>query len=219
MMTRCDIRWRDDLNLGWDFYDVTQSLEFLRAGLKVVVPRQAEPWTLHDCGISKLSNYDSVRKIVLNEYRDFFSGEFVERFFTQYAKESEGIFAVLKRFIDIKQFDELSKITDALNTAQLLNTDIWLVINMEEIYIKERDNKLPYSFFGSKRDFNECKKLYYRLKSLLRQVEHSDASEERKCVEKVRAFTAKETISSYAISGVGQYSTVDWHGTIKKLVK
>lgn len=219
MMTGCDIKWRDDLNMGWDFYDVSQSLEFLRADLKVVVPRQEEPWTVHDCGISKLLNYDSARKIVLEEYRDFFNGEYREKVFTQLAKESEGIFKVLKSVIDAGQFDELSKITGVLNGTNHLNTDIWLVINMEEIYIKERDNRVPYSFFGSQRDFYECRILYNRLKSLLRKVEHSDGREERRCVEQIKAFAAKEKISSYAISVVGQYSIVDWHGTIEKLVK
>ena len=48
MMTQYDIPWREDLFDGWDFYDVSQSMEFARHGYRIVVPYQSEPWTLHD---------------------------------------------------------------------------------------------------------------------------------------------------------------------------
>ena len=40
MITSADLYWRQDLFDGWDFYDVSQSLEFNRKGYKVVVPEQ-----------------------------------------------------------------------------------------------------------------------------------------------------------------------------------
>lgn len=57
MATQYDIRWREDLFDKWDMYDVSQSLEFHRAGYDVVVPGMNLPWCLHDDGFMNLTNY------------------------------------------------------------------------------------------------------------------------------------------------------------------
>jgi len=70
MMTQVDIPWRDDLFRGWHFYDLSQCFEFARAGYEIGVPRQATPWTLHDCGIPVLNNgFPEDRERFVNEYR------------------------------------------------------------------------------------------------------------------------------------------------------
>lgn len=66
--TSRDIPWREDLFDGWDFYDVSQSFEFRRRGLKVVVPEQFNPWCKHDDGFLNYANYNKYRKIFLREY-------------------------------------------------------------------------------------------------------------------------------------------------------
>lgn len=71
LMATCkDVPWREDLFDGWDFYDVSQSFEYLRAGHLVVVPEQRSPWVMHFCGQLNLKNYNRYRKIMLEEYRD-----------------------------------------------------------------------------------------------------------------------------------------------------
>ena len=72
MATQYDVDWREDILSGWDFYDVSQSLEMKRKGYKVVVPYQSKAWCYHDCGASKLSEYDKYRKVVMQEYSEFF---------------------------------------------------------------------------------------------------------------------------------------------------
>lgn len=72
MITSKDVMWREDIFDGWDFYDVSQSLEMIRAGYKIVVPEQKMPWCLHDDGILNFKNYDKYRKICMQEYREFF---------------------------------------------------------------------------------------------------------------------------------------------------
>lgn len=66
--TRADIPWREDILKGWDFYDISQCLEFRRAGYKVIVPNQREAWVIHLCGIPQFWNYESSRKIVIENY-------------------------------------------------------------------------------------------------------------------------------------------------------
>ncbi len=67
--TSTDIRWREDLFTGWDFYDVSQAREFIKAGKRVVVPVYNRPFAVHDDGmVLNLSAYDKYRKIFLKEY-------------------------------------------------------------------------------------------------------------------------------------------------------
>lgn len=73
MATQYDLRWREDLFRGWDFYDASQCGEFIKAGYKIAVPAQPEgAWANHDCTPQKLWNYNSARLIFLKEYKDVF---------------------------------------------------------------------------------------------------------------------------------------------------
>ncbi len=68
MITQYDIPWREDIFDGWDFYDVSQSTEFLKHGYKVIVPHMDTPWCLHDDGMVNLENYFHYRDIYEKEY-------------------------------------------------------------------------------------------------------------------------------------------------------
>lgn len=68
MITQYDLRWREDILDKWDFYDVSQSLEFKRAGYRVVVPKVDMPWCIHDSGKVDLCNYYNERRKILKEY-------------------------------------------------------------------------------------------------------------------------------------------------------
>ena len=72
MITSRDLPWREDKFDAWDFYDISQSFEFKRAGYKIVVPEQLSPWCFHDDGVLNLSNYNHYRKICIMEYPEFF---------------------------------------------------------------------------------------------------------------------------------------------------
>ncbi len=55
---------RDDIFTGWDFYDVSMSLEVLKENRRVVVPWQQMAWCLHDDqGVQSLLDYDKYRII------------------------------------------------------------------------------------------------------------------------------------------------------------
>lgn len=69
--TQYDIPWREDVFKKWDFYDVSQSFEFIKAGYRVVVPGQSADWYYHDCGAINLANYAGERKLFLKEYGEF----------------------------------------------------------------------------------------------------------------------------------------------------
>ena len=69
MVTQYDIEWREDLFDKWDFYDASQSMEFIRRGYKVVIPKMDEPWCVHDCGFVNLRNYEEERRKFVEEYQ------------------------------------------------------------------------------------------------------------------------------------------------------
>lgn len=69
MITSKDIKWREDLFDGWYYYDMSQSLEFMKNGFKVVVSNQITPWCLHDHNsLDRNNEYEKYRKIYLKEY-------------------------------------------------------------------------------------------------------------------------------------------------------
>jgi hypothetical protein len=69
MITQYDLPWRAELFNNWHFYDLSQSQEFRRQGYKVVIPRQFEPWCIHDCGITRVNNqYQHDRQVFIQEY-------------------------------------------------------------------------------------------------------------------------------------------------------
>lgn len=72
--TQTDIRWREDLFCGWDFYDVSQSMEFRKKGYRVVVPYMEKGWVLHDDGAMNLIHYFDCRDIFLQEYGEMLDG-------------------------------------------------------------------------------------------------------------------------------------------------
>ncbi|MGN7399020.1 glycosyltransferase family protein [Cytobacillus praedii] len=72
MVTQYDLEWREELFQGWHFYDVSQSLEFEKAGYDVGVPRQISPWCLHATGTVNLNGYEENRLIFVQNYDGYF---------------------------------------------------------------------------------------------------------------------------------------------------
>lgn len=70
--TQYDLPWREDLFGGWDIYDYSQCLEFLKAGYKIMVPAQKSPICLHDCGIIDLSGYHKAFQRFARYYSNMF---------------------------------------------------------------------------------------------------------------------------------------------------
>lgn len=69
MVTQYDLPWREDLFCGWHFYDCSHSLEFIKAGYKVVVPYMKNAWCIHENDILNLSDYDKWRNVFITEYK------------------------------------------------------------------------------------------------------------------------------------------------------
>lgn len=69
--TQYDMFWREDIFKGWHYYDISQCFEFKLAGYKIAIPKQIEPWCIHDCGIVNIENgYEQYKQILLENYRE-----------------------------------------------------------------------------------------------------------------------------------------------------
>lgn len=87
--TQYDIPWREDVFDGWDYYDISQCMEFCRIGKRVVVPVQKEPWCCHDNRYSKMSKYYHYCNKFVEEYQDIY--EFKTAEVSQRIKEYENL--------------------------------------------------------------------------------------------------------------------------------
>lgn len=112
MMTQYDIRWREDLFFGWDFYDCSQSLEFWKAGYKVVVPYMDRPWCLHDNDILHLQDYEKWRNVFEQNYREYYEcwkteqGEPEELFYKKIGKLNKSKDARKKLVYQLHSFSK-----------------------------------------------------------------------------------------------------------------
>lgn len=178
MITQYDIDWREDLNLGWDFYDVSQSLEFRRKGYKVGVPYQETPWCMHDCGYSKLMNYDRDREKILKEYRDYFAGEFLSVSNGEMLLLQEQIFGQIKAALEQKNFMQAIQMKAMIGERKIESNNLQYALNLIEIYEKESaENKQNAGFFTNVSSWEEMKEKYDIIKFLLRRWEIKKNSE------------------------------------------
>ena len=70
MITQYDITWREDIFDGWHYYDLSQCLEFIKAGYEVGIPNASNVWCIHNAH-NNLTGYKEAQKNFINEYKDF----------------------------------------------------------------------------------------------------------------------------------------------------
>lgn len=142
MATSVDIPLRTDLFDGWDFYDVSVSLEYRKKGYKVIVPYQKIAWCLHDDGkVLSLWNYDKYRKVALTEYEEFIQG----------TKGDITLEMLLENFWNNKNEISIMNIEEMLSSPEgrgLLknNQDYMNLFKMIQIYRLEQEAGLNQIF-------------------------------------------------------------------------
>jgi hypothetical protein len=173
--TQYDIPWREDLDLGWDFYDISQSLEFRRKGYEIGIPFQERPWCIHDCGHSKLEGYDLARKHMLNEYVDFFDDEYepVIDEHNAIANIQENIFLKMKNCFEMNAFDQVLEIRNMLKGSVIRSNNLQYVVNLADICMLESCSpKEGRSFFYDTCSFEDMKNKYDTIKFIVRHIEN-----------------------------------------------
>lgn len=178
MATQYDLPWREDLGLGWDFYDVSQSLEFRKAGYQVGIPYQETPWCLHDCGYSKLYHIDESRKKMFAAYPDVFDAEFVPAYNREFYDMEDGIFRQMKSAMEQGNFALASEIKSMVGNRKLDHNDLRMSLNLLDIYEREKARG-SRGFFSHVVTYEEMKEKYTRLKFLIRRIQNFMEPEDR----------------------------------------
>ncbi len=178
MMTQHDVEWREDIFEKWDFYDISQCFEFQRKGYKVAVLLDDEYSTYHDCGHSKLWEYDESRNRFCKEYAEY---GFVAD--NQSAGNAEEARALQKQFIDT--IEQLMQ-TNLCSAEELVNKgfEIWpfdnaiiMLRNVFDIYNYEKKDGCETYFVQLGDTYELLTKKYTKYKFLVRAVEY-DISED-----------------------------------------
>ncbi len=188
MATQYDIKWREDIVTGWDFYDLSQSYEFKRKGYKVAVPYQKKVWCLHDCGHSKLQHYDEARSSFCKEYREFGyvyqKTEMADSLPERYALV-QPILELCKRLISQKEFETAEMMLMKANDLHIGVTELSVMQQILEIRKQEIARKRD-CFCDGCTDYHELIEKYTDIKFRLRRIEYGLEEEEAALMESVR---------------------------------
>ncbi len=174
MITNHDIEWREDVFDGWDFYDLSQSMEFWRAGYKIAIPHQKTPWCMHDLAQLGLTKYDHYRKIFCETYHDDFGFEAgianSNPFKEEEDRNAEAAREITKlicrdlehdRFMDAGRKLEYIKIFRAVQ-----DNEIELLKELLTIYGEETEDGIR-AFWTQGISFKEIREKYISLRFLL----------------------------------------------------
>lgn len=178
MVTQTDLPWREDVFDGWDYYDISQCMEFMRKGKKVVVPNQKTPWVWHDNVYCKMTNYDKFTKRFIEEYADTHNFE--------YMPESGN----MQEFNDLKERmrQEMFYLVEHGNREELVeifqNPDNrgYLVLKefeiLADIEYLENVNEVKNRFWTGEDTAESLLKKTRKVKYLLKRIEfHMEADE------------------------------------------
>ncbi len=173
MATQYDVEWREDLFAGWDFYDISQSGEFIRNGRRVVIPHQKKYWTFHDNKSSKLSSFDQYRFKYIDEYQDIYP----------FQKEADSGFAHRQEYENLKErsqqlfvnlinegkMDEVCEIlTEKQNQGFLALRELEIICR---IYSEERRLKLEPVIYQKGMGYQHIYARFRTLRHLIKRIE------------------------------------------------
>lgn len=199
--TQYDIPWREDIFDGWDFYDISQCMEFARAGLKAVVPVQERPWCYHDNQYSKMTHYHHYRKLFIREYaqNEAFCMEAESSSAIEYARVKEQTRAEVEQLIESGEKEELRSIfKNQDNQGYLHLREYEVIVTIDR---KEEEHASAIRFWDRKADLKELLYKLRYLKYTLKRLEY-DADSPNETLQKLKGkyslFAVKEVLYRYA---------------------
>lgn len=179
LATQYDIKWREDLFDGWDFYDVSECMEFTRAGYGVGIVSQdaRHPWCFHDTEAMKLGQYMHYRQVMQKEYRDIYVHDLqldAEKDVANLKLHNlmEEYYQAIRRMIDEKH-DIISALEEIYSNRKAIGGH-WGLCSLKKIAIifHEETGRYEDSLFIQKcKDINELIKKLVRLKYAIKRLE------------------------------------------------
>ena len=175
MATQYDVKWREDVISGWDFYDISQCCEFIKQGYQVAVPYQKEIWCLHDCGHSKLEQYDAAKRNFCKIYSEF--GYHYRESEPQDGMEQRysvltSIVQLVPKLIEQNEFTAAELMIEKASELRVKSTELSVLGQILEIRKLEKEI-LGYSLlFEGCHSCEELMEKYIEIKFGLRRLEY-----------------------------------------------
>ncbi len=175
MMITChDIEWREDIFTGWDFYDLSQSMEFWSAGYKIAVPYQKTPWCMHDLAHLGLGKYDLYRKVFCSCYHEeygFDAGTDISNPFqdqeNQNAEYAHEIVKLIWRDLENERFEEVVRKLEYVKIFRAVqDNDLEMIRELMTIHGEETMDGI-HCFWKSGSSYDEIRERYISLRFLL----------------------------------------------------
>lgn len=213
MITQHDVTWREDFLDGWDFYDVSQSLEMQRKGFKVVVPFQKTTWCYHDCGVSNLKDYHLYQEKIIQEYPEVFSGTVDEaeaRQERERAEQAEKIRDILILLLEKGAYKELDENIEKIRTLGLVDNQVREIMNIMNIYsVEEKSEPGIHSEWMQFHKWEEIRAYYNWVRWVLLRMEYQREDERiAELYEKIKAGK----ISNEAVHKISSVTIPDRNG-------
>lgn len=171
--TQVDIPWREDLFQNFDFYDVSQSFEMRRAGYKIVVPYQREPWVIHECNYAKLKNYDCNRKICQKEYSEFLTeqDDFEFVYHREWEELSDELADIVGNLVEKQEWKQIDDVLSVYRNGQMKNSRLEMYAVMLELAIRDSENQYKPAFFDGLHTLDEMIEKYCKTRFRLLRME------------------------------------------------
>lgn len=180
LMTGKDISWREDVLSGWDFYDISQSLEFNRKGFELWVLAGKQPWCIHDCGYLSLAGYDEAQKAFLKIYQEDlpdYTGQ--PPVYPETYREHLGLMMELKEqwkaLLFLGREKDVRKVLDQVWDERFVDTEMVILKNILEILQEETTEGISgkEGFLHGCSSFEEAQQKYLRTKFYLRRLKYA----------------------------------------------
>jgi hypothetical protein len=223
IVTQVDLPWREDLFDAFDFYDVSQSFEFQKAGYKVGVVPQLDIWCHHDCAWSNMSRYDLYRRIFCREYSEYgYKYEEIEININQRETQEEldrhnAEFGVLLERGRSGDKGALSAMLNVIDKYKVMNRTLaTYVVILEAIYREWLDGANEFLEGGRVHSVEEMTNRFTRYKYFLRRVELGFPLEDDEVFAEIAARADKRLID---LRSLAPHVTLEPEATIKRLEK
>ena len=208
MATQYDVSWRTDLFDGWDFYDISQCMEMRRAGYKVMVPYQQQPWCYHDNTYSKMVKYPKYCARFIKEYQDIKPFSYCEqsREKTEFEVLREQSRAELIQLVGAGKKQELVNIfLNPENCGYLHLREFETLANIERL--ENADGTARFWQMGD--TYDELMHRMSDLKFALKRLEF-DSDEEAEAITSIRNCYSIQAVKAVCIAYVADAQCV-WH--------
>lgn len=212
MATQYDVKWREDLFDGWDFYDISQSFEFQRVKKKVVIPFQKEIWCYHDNRYSKLNRYHEYREKLIEEYGHEYMLEMEQEksygYEVEYEKLRRQALAGIRELIETGNIEEVCDwLKQPENRGEPAFKEIELICR---IYEFERQNKSQKYIYTEGESFEKLMNRFQRIKHLVKRIEFGCECEpdETEIAENYSVYAVAMVIITYAYNRKKLYERI-----------